>query len=55
ILDRDENAAKNILQKGLATAGHVGSLASDSENAWGEDVRLSHFEQSSTNQESHAL
>lgn len=37
--DRDENAARNILQKGLATAGHVGSLASDSENAWGEDVR----------------
>ncbi len=44
--DRDENAARNILQKGLATAGHVGSLASDtrfaghfSENAWGLDVR----------------
>ncbi len=31
VLDRDENAAMNILAKGLSTAGHVGT------NAWGEN------------------
>lgn len=31
VLDRDENAALNILAKGLSTAGHVGT------NAWGEN------------------
>ncbi|BAY94382.1 MULTISPECIES: RNA-guided endonuclease InsQ/TnpB family protein [unclassified Tolypothrix] len=31
VLDRDENAALNILAKGLSTTGHVGS------NAWGEN------------------
>lgn len=31
ILDRDENAALNILAKGLSTTGHVGT------NAWGQD------------------
>jgi putative transposase len=39
VQDRDHNAARNILQKGLATAGHAGSLAENSENAWGLDVR----------------
>ena len=39
VQDRDHNAARNILQKGLATVGHTGSWASDSLNAWGEDVR----------------
>ncbi|MDQ3396712.1 MAG: transposase [Deinococcota bacterium] len=39
--DRDENAARNILQKGLSTVGHTGtwSLARQGPNAWGEDVR----------------
>jgi putative transposase len=36
VLDRDENAARNILQKGLSTAGHAGTYA------WGEDVSLVH-------------
>lgn len=31
VLDRDENAALNILAKGLSTAGHLGT------NAWGEN------------------
>jgi putative transposase len=34
--DRDENAAINILKKGIATAGHVGSSGLDSVNAWGD-------------------
>lgn len=37
IQDRDENAAKNILKKGLATVGHTGSRELVSQNAWGED------------------
>ncbi len=35
ILCRDENAARNILQLGLSTAGHVGI------NAWGDDNQYS--------------
>ena len=35
-LDRDENAALNILKLGLGTAGHVGTSALDVENAGGE-------------------
>ncbi len=34
--DRDENAAINILKKGIATTGHVGSSVLDTENAWGD-------------------
>ncbi|WP_310481971.1 transposase [Chamaesiphon sp. VAR_48_metabat_403] len=34
--DRDENAAINILKKGIATTGHVGSSELDSVNAWGD-------------------
>jgi putative transposase len=34
--DRDENAAINILKKGIATTGHVGSSGLDSVNAWGD-------------------
>lgn len=37
--DRDENAARNILQKGLGTVGHTGTWGSDTSNAWGEDIR----------------
>ncbi len=35
-LDRDENAALNILKKGLGTVGHTGTLGLDSINASGE-------------------
>lgn len=38
VLDRDHNAAKNILNRGLGTAGHVGTFALDVSNAWGEDT-----------------
>ncbi len=34
--DRDENAALNILNKGISTAGHVGTWGLDSLNASGE-------------------
>jgi putative transposase len=37
-LDRDENAARNILRIGLSTAGHTGTWLHDSLNAWGEDA-----------------
>ena len=36
VADRDENAARNIRQIGLATAGHVGSWEDDSRNVSGE-------------------
>ncbi|MBW4638514.1 MAG: transposase [Gloeocapsa sp. UFS-A4-WI-NPMV-4B04] len=36
VLDRDENAALNILNKGLATVGHTGSFMLDMSNALGE-------------------
>ena len=36
VLDRDENAARNILSRGLSTTGHVGTFALDASNAWGE-------------------
>lgn len=35
-LDRDENAALNILNKGLSTLGHSGTFALDASNASGE-------------------
>ncbi|NJR49315.1 MAG: transposase [Leptolyngbyaceae cyanobacterium CSU_1_3] len=38
MLDRDHNAARNILSRGLATVGHTGSFALDASNAWGEDT-----------------
>ncbi len=37
-LDRDENAARNILKLGLSTAGHSGTWLQDSLNALGEDT-----------------
>ncbi|QUY45478.1 RNA-guided endonuclease TnpB family protein [Acaryochloris marina] len=37
-LDRDENAAINILRKGIATTGHVGSGLLDSQNASGDEA-----------------
>ncbi len=36
-LDRDFNAARNILSRGLATVGHTGSFALDASNALGDE------------------
>jgi len=38
VLDRDFNAARNILRRGLGTAGHVGTFALDASNAWGDSA-----------------
>lgn len=39
VLDRDRNAARNILSRGLSTAGHAGTFALFGvNNAWGEDT-----------------
>ncbi len=38
LLDRDENAAKNILSRGLGTVGHTGTFGLSSRNALGELV-----------------
>jgi len=35
-LDRDENAALNILAKGIGMKGHFKTVALDAKNAWGE-------------------
>ncbi|MEZ2226445.1 MULTISPECIES: transposase [unclassified Microcoleus] len=35
-MDRDENAARNILSRGLGTVGHTGTFALDASNALGE-------------------
>jgi putative transposase len=36
VMDRDENAARNILSRGLGTVGHTGTFALDASNALGE-------------------
>ncbi|MEH2459870.1 RNA-guided endonuclease InsQ/TnpB family protein [Nostoc sp.] len=36
LMDRDENAARNILSRGLGTVGHTGTFALDASNALGE-------------------
>ena len=41
VLDRDENAARNILMKGLRTVGHTGSSGLDLVKAWGDLDRCS--------------
>lgn len=48
-MSRDHNAAINILQRGLNTAGQAGIYA------WGVSVRPTHSGQETTNQESHRL
>lgn len=35
VLDRDHNAARNILSRGLSTVGHTGTFAKDASNASG--------------------
>lgn len=37
-MDRDLNAARNILSRGLGTVGHTGTWGSDPLNAWGDCV-----------------
>jgi putative transposase len=42
VLDRDENAAINILNKGLSTVGHTGRSARlGVDNAWGDSISTS--------------
>jgi putative transposase len=36
VLDRDHNAARNILRRGLGTVGHIGTFALDASNALGD-------------------
>ncbi|MEH2310080.1 MAG: transposase [Nostoc sp.] len=36
VMDRDENAARIILSRGLSTVGHTGTFALDASNAWGD-------------------
>jgi len=38
VMDRDENAARNILSRGLGTVGHTGTFAFDASNALGESI-----------------
>jgi putative transposase len=37
-LDRDHNAARNILSRGLGTVGHIGTFMRDMSNACGEST-----------------
>ncbi len=37
-MDRDENAARIILSRGLGTVGHTGTFALDASNAWGDET-----------------
>ncbi len=60
VMDIDENAARNILRRGLSTVGHTGTFALDASNAWGDETStqsgVSLVEQvSSKNQESPGL
>ncbi len=38
VMDRDENAARNILSRSLGTVGHIGTSALDAGNAWGDET-----------------
>jgi putative transposase len=38
VMDRDENAARNILCRGLGTVGHTGTFALNASNASGDDT-----------------
>ena len=40
MLDRDENAAINILHRGLSTVGHTGTTALNVENAWRDETSI---------------
>jgi putative transposase len=36
VMDRDHNAGRNILSRGLSTVGHTGTFGLDPSNAWGD-------------------
>lgn len=38
VMDRDKNAARIILSRGLSTVGHTGTFALDVSNAWGDET-----------------
>ena len=38
VMDRDENAARIILSRGLGTVGHTGTFALDACPAWGDET-----------------
>jgi putative transposase len=38
VMDRDENAARNILSRSLGTVGHTGTFALDASNVWGDET-----------------
>ncbi len=38
VMDRDHNAARNILNRGLSTVGHTGTFGLDPSNAWGVET-----------------
>lgn len=38
VMDRDHNAARNILSRGLGTVGHTGTFGLDSSNTWGDQT-----------------
>ncbi|MDZ7957889.1 MAG: transposase [Aulosira sp. DedQUE10] len=38
LMDRDENAARIILSRGLGTVGHTGTFALDASNTWGDET-----------------
>lgn len=38
VMDRDENAARIILSRGLGTVGHTGTFALDASNALGDEA-----------------
>jgi putative transposase len=38
VLDRDHNAARNILRRGLSTVGHTGTFEFNSSNTWGDQT-----------------
>ena len=39
-MDRDHNAARNILSRGLGTVGHTGTYGLDSCNTWGDQTAI---------------
>ena len=40
VMDRDFNAARNILSRGLGTVGHTGTFALDASNALGDEASI---------------
>ena len=39
-MDRDFNAARNILSRGLGTVGHTGTFALDASNTLGDEASI---------------